>query len=322
VTFNTSQFMVATGLAAIVYYHFLPLSAPAPVDRIENLWAVPVGATVMYMANSFAVSVIAGLQTERSPFSVWVGAAHVDVMHNAAMYLLGFMISLVSAGRPWAAVLMALPAGVIYLSLKQSVQLIEQTISAVEAMADVVDRRDRYTFEHSQRVAEQAVRIARHLRLPDSEVETIRLAARVHDLGKIGVPDEVLLKPGRLTDEEFAQMKKHPEIGYEILSRFSEYRAGRELVLCHHERRDGAGYPRGLKGDQVPIGAQIISAADAMDAMTSSRPYRSALPVEHALAEMKRGRGVQWSDDVVDALEALLVGRPAAPAGVMVPNPT
>jgi len=203
---------------------------------------------------------------------------------------------------------MMIPVAAIQLALTRSVQLMEQTIAAVEAMADVVDRRDPYTFQHSQSVAGHAVRTARRLRLPDREVELIRLAARVHDLGKIAVPDEVLHKHGRLTQAEFELMKKHPETGAEILAKFSEYRRGRELVLAHHERMDGLGYPRGLQAPEIPLGARIIAVADSWDAMTSDRPYREALESDIALAELLRGRGAQWDPAVVDAFAETLPG--------------
>jgi len=143
-------------------------------------------------------------------------------------------------------------------------------------------------------------------------VEMIRLAARVHDLGKIAVPDAVLHKEGRLTDQEFELMKKHPQDGADILAKFPEYRRGRELVLAHHERIDGRGYPRGLAGAAIPLGARIIAVADAWDAMTSNRPYRTALDQDVALAELMRGRGRQWDAKVVDAFAATLPGAVAA----------
>jgi HD-GYP domain-containing protein (c-di-GMP phosphodiesterase class II) len=152
------------------------------------------------------------------------------------------------------------------------------------------------------------VRIARQMHLADREVELIRLASRVHDLGKIAVPDEVLHKHGRLTEAEFALMKKHPDTGAEILAKFPEYRRGRELVLAHHERIDGRGYPRGLSGTAIPLGARVMAVADAWDAMTSDRPYRTALEHGVALAELMRGRGTQWDADAVDAFAATLPG--------------
>src|SRR6266851_3158581 len=181
--------------------------------------------------------------------------AAADSKPTAALYVAGYLLAILSSGRPWLAVVMMVPIAAIQLALTRSMQLMEQTIAAVESMADVVDRRDPYTFQHSQSVADHAVRTARRLQLPDKEVELIRLAARVHDLGKIEVPDEVLHKQGRLTEAEFELMKKHPATGAEILAKFPEYKRGRELVLAHHERMDGLGYPRGLAGAAIAFGA-------------------------------------------------------------------
>jgi putative nucleotidyltransferase with HDIG domain len=254
---------------------------------------------------------------------IWTEAASTDLKQTAAIYVAGYLLAVVSNGRPWLAVVMMGPIAGLQLAVKRSVQLREQTLAAVESMADVVDRRDPYTFKHSESVADHAVHTARKLGLPDRDVELIRLAARVHDLGKIAVPDAVLHKHGRLTDAEFELMKKHPQTGVEILEKFPEYKHGRELVLAHHERMDGRGYPRGLTGDQIPLGARIIAVADSWDAMTSDRPYRSALDPEVALGELLRGRGTQWDTAVVDAFAQTLPGavnqEPARHAGIARP---
>jgi HD-GYP domain-containing protein (c-di-GMP phosphodiesterase class II) len=122
------------------------------------------------------------------------------------------------------------------------------------------------------------------------------------------VPDEVLHKQGRLTEGEFELMKKHPETGADILAKFAQYKRGRDLVLAHHERMDGRGYPHGRSGSAIPLGARVIAVADSWDAMTSDRPYRTALEPEIALAELMRGRGTQWDADVVDAFAQTLPG--------------
>src|SRR5229473_1232630 len=264
--FNTSRFMTAGALSALAYG-----AAGA------SLAGAVVATAVMY-AVSTGLDVIAA----------------ADSKPTAALYVAGYLLAILSSGRPWLAVVMMVPIAAIQLALTRSMQLMEQTIAAVESMADVVDRRDPYTFQHSQSVADHAVRTARRLQLPDKEVEVIRLAARVHDLGKIEVPDEVLHKQGRLTEAEFELMKKHPATGAEILAKFPEYKRGRELVLAHHERMDGLGYPRGLAGAAIAFGARVIAVADSWDAMTSDRPYRKALDAEVALAELLRGRGTQW----------------------------
>ncbi len=309
VLFNTGQFVMAVGLGGVAYYSLLPHQAPAPLERPENLWAIPLTAATIYLANSLLVAGMIGLQTGRGLLEVWLPGRRLDVLQFAGLFLIGLVTALTASQYPWAPLLLALPTAIIYLSLKRTLQLLQQTVSAVEAMADTVDMRDCYTFEHSKRVAEYAERIARRMGLPGEEIETIRLVARVHDLGKIGVPDHVLLKPDKLTPEEWRLMERHPEIGCEILARFPEYRQGKELVLAHHERFDGRGYPRGLRGDQIPLGAQIIAVADALDAMTSDRPYRQALTLDQALAELRRGKGVQWHPAVVEALESLVVAQ-------------
>jgi putative nucleotidyltransferase with HDIG domain len=317
--FNTGQLMVAAAAGAVIFQGIVASTRAA--DGAGEFAAAIIAAASMYVVNTTLVVVAVALNTHRTPFQVWTEAAGVDLKQTAALYAAGYLLAITSVGHPWLALVMVAPLAGLHISLKRAVQMRDQTLAAVESMADVVDRRDPYTFKHSQSVAEHSVRIARQMRLPERDVELIRLAARVHDLGKIAVPDEVLHKQGRLTEAEFALMKKHPETGAEILSKFPEYRQGRELVLAHHERIDGLGYPRGLKGDQIPLGARIMSVADAWDAMTSDRPYRTALEPSVALGELMRGRGTQWDASAVDAFAATLPGAvpESQPEGIAAP---
>jgi len=313
--FNVSQLMIAAAAAAVVYHGLAPSAG--------QLIAAGLAAGVMYVVSASLVVVAAGGLFGRNPLEIWVETAGTEITQTAATYVAGYLLAVLSNGRPWLAVVMMGPIAGVQLALKRSVELREQTVAAVESMAAIVDRRDPYTFKHSESVADHSVRTARKLGLPDREVELIRLAARVHDLGKIAVPDEVLHKQGRLTDAEFELMKKHPQTGVEILDKFPQYKRGRELVLAHHERMDGRGYPRGLKGDEIPLGARIIAVADSWDAMTSDRPYRAALDPEVALGELLRGRGTQWDMAVVDAFAQTLPGavqlEPAPRAGIARP---
>jgi putative nucleotidyltransferase with HDIG domain len=305
--FNTSQLMIAAAGASLVFRGFTS-SAVLGDGIVGQLAGAGMAAMVMYVLSTAMVVIAAGWHAGRSPFQVWAEGADAELRQTAAIYVAGYLLSVVSNGHPLLAVVMMGPVAGLHLALKRSVQMREQTVAAVESMADVVDRRDPYTFRHSQSVADHAVRTARKLGLPDREVQLIRLAARVHDLGKIAVPDEVLHKQGRLSDTEFELMKKHPETGVEILEKFPEYRRGRELVRAHHERMDGRGYPRGISGSAIPLGARIIAVADSWDAMTSDRPYRTALEPEVALGELLRGRGTQWDTQVVDAFVQTLPG--------------
>ena len=154
-------------------------------------------------------------------------------------------------------------------------------------MSRALDTRDEETEEHSQRVKRYTGLIATQLGVPDDEREDMLRGALLHDIGKIGVPDAILLKPGRLTPDELAIMRKHPEIGYGMIAHIPFLTDAAQVVLHHHESYDGGGYPSGLAGATIPLGARIFAVADTFDAMTSDRPYRSALPVETAMQELE-----------------------------------
>ena len=306
--FNNALYTIGMGAAASPLYAVVNHVPPADAALDGRLaLGLVTAAVVLYGVYSCGVALIAGVQLRQNPASVWAGSRRRAWIPETVQYPLGAVLALASADYAMSAVLMVLPAVVIYLALRHTfrLQLVRQTVSAVEALADIVDMRDHYTFEHSRRVADFSVRIARELGLPPEQVETIRLAARVHDVGKIGVPDHILLKPGALTPEERKAVERHSRIGYQMLSGFPEYRHGADLVLHHHERWDGNGYPDGLAGSEIPLGAQVIAVADSVDAMTSDRSYRSALTLAETLAELERGKGTHWSPMVVAAFQAM-----------------
>lgn len=178
-------------------------------------------------------------------------------------------------------------------------------IGLVKAMTASIDAKDRYTRGHSERVATMAVSLAGALGLPQEDVEIIHIAGLVHDVGKIGVPERVLRKPGRLTDDEFAAIKLHPEIGFNILKDIPQLAAVLPGVLHHHERWDGRGYPRGLAGEDIPRMARILALADSFDAMSSSRTYRPAMERPKVLAEIERCGGTQFDPEMSLAFVSL-----------------
>lgn len=303
--FNVAQTMIAIGIAATALYAFRP-EKPVVLLTAADVWAIPAAAASFYLTTTVLVSVVVSLQLARRPWDIWLATQRVDIPAEAALYLIGFGTAVMAADHAWAPIVMVIPTAVVYLSTKRAVELHEQTIAAVEAMADIIDNRDPYTAQHSRRVAANVARIASAMALSRDEVATMGLAARVHDLGKIALPDSILSKPGKLTPGEFTLMKAHPQLGCDILAKFPQYRKGREIVLAHHERVDGGGYPHGLRGDQIPLGARILAVADALDAMTSNRPYRPALRLHQAMTELHMGRGTQWSAEVVDTVDHLL----------------
>ncbi len=171
-----------------------------------------------------------------------------------------------------------------------------QLLSFVSAILEI---RDPYTFGHSERVALLAERLVLLTAADFLEKDTIYRSALLHDIGKVGLPDYLLLKPGPLTPGEWDAVKKHPVMGERILSTVEECKPCARLVRHHHERWDGEGYPDGLKGEEIPLGARIIALADGLDAMTSERPYRKALPLDRVREELERGMGAQWDPRLV-----------------------
>ena len=180
---------------------------------------------------------------------------------------------------------------------------------AAASLARAVDARDVYTGSHSQRVADLAARTARRLGLPDEEIELTRLAASLHDLGKLAIPEEILRKPGPLTEPERMVLERHPQIGFRMLESLGVDPVA-DWVLHHHERWDGSGYPDGLPGDSIPLGARIIFVADAFDAMTSERVYRRRVQPDEAIEELERCAGTQFDPGIVAALAAELAVAP------------
>ena len=180
-----------------------------------------------------------------------------------------------------------------------------QTLAMATSLVSLIDLRDRYTSGHSQRVAKYVRGIGMQMCLPDDQIETIVFAASQHDIGKIGVPDHILLKPGALSDEEFAWIRKHPEIGYRILKDIPQLTDILPGVLHHHERWDGGGYPQGLAGEGIPLVARLIALADSLDAMSSTRTYRSALSRGQVLDEIDRCVGTQFDPVLAKAFVEL-----------------
>jgi putative nucleotidyltransferase with HDIG domain len=193
--------------------------------------------------------------------------------------------------------------------LVESNRLLEESaLEAVESLNATVDAKDSYTAGHSLRVQRIAVALGVELGLGTEQLDVLRFAGLFHDIGKIGVPDAILTKPGRLTELEFEVVKRHPEDGAHIVGRLHRLQAAVPAVLHHHERWDGNGYPHRLHGDAIPLEAAIVGLADALDAMTTDRPYSGARPLDEATEEIVLNRGTQFAPSVVDAFVAL-VGR-------------
>jgi putative nucleotidyltransferase with HDIG domain len=284
-------------------------------DTLEHGGVHPAGLTILlaagltyYVINSLLTSGIIAIASEKSFWYILrINSGRTALMEIGAETI-GALFAVIWMVEPIWTGLLVVPSAVISRALKHIRMLEAETRSAVSSLAQIVDHRDPSTFHHSERVAYYAAELARELGLEEDEVDLIEQAAGVHDLGKIGVPDRVLLKPGALDDGERALMWLHTEIGAQVLAHFQLFRHGRAIVLHHHERWDGGGYPAGLAGEAIPLGSRVLAVADAFDAMTADRPYRMAMPPSDALDVLRRGSGSQWDPLPVGAF-LRLIGR-------------
>jgi response regulator RpfG family c-di-GMP phosphodiesterase len=186
--------------------------------------------------------------------------------------------------------------------------LYENMLSTLNSMAKILDARDPHTSQHSTRVTTLSMAMAAALDLTEEEKETLYIAASLHDIGKVGIPDDILLKPGKLTDEEFDVIKRHPDIGADILKPLPPMAKETEIIRYHHERYDGYGYPAGLRGREIPYLSRIITLADSFDAMTSDRPYRKGMSIPDAVEEIKRCKGKQFDPSLADTFISKVAG--------------
>jgi HD-GYP domain-containing protein (c-di-GMP phosphodiesterase class II) len=186
--------------------------------------------------------------------------------------------------------------------------LFENVFQTLTSLIAAINKRDSYTENHCHRVTDMTLLLADKMDLADYEKDVLRFVGPVHDLGKIGVPDSILLKPGGLTDEEYSMMKSHSAFGEEILSRFDILSKESKIIRSHHERYDGRGYPDALARDEIPICSRVIAVCDTFDAMVTNRPYRKALEKEYAFDEIERCKGSQFDPDIADCFLEMAKG--------------
>ena len=194
----------------------------------------------------------------------------------------------------------------LYVSTHPTFHTLSNEINDLRKIGEEVERKDRYTFKHSSRVAHYAVKTAAKLELGREKIHNLFVTSILHDIGKINIPEEVLKKPDKLTDEEFELVKKHPGDGAAML-RKTAYADLADIVEQHHERVNGRGYPFGLKGDEILVEAKIIGVCDTFDAMTEDRAYRKAFTAQYAVDEIKRLAGIQYDPEVVEAFEQVMI---------------
>lgn len=324
--FNASIFLLGSLASAWIYQagaHTLPA-----VYRLNEALAAVSAALADYLISSVCVALVIAATSTATPRQVWVEKFAWLFPHYALHGGLAFVLLLAYEGYPgvWGMLGFVAPVLMARLTMKQYVQRTERSVNELHeknasivllsdelkkayedtlvALTSALDHRDTETKGHSTRVAEISVALGEILGIGPGSQEWLDLkhGAMLHDVGKIAVPDAILRKPGSLTPEEWAIIRRHPEHGHEIVSEVKFLRGAASLVLHHHERFDGGGYPSGWRGEEIPLGARIFAVADTFDAITYARPYSTARSADRALAEILRCSGTQFDPRVVQAL--------------------
>jgi putative nucleotidyltransferase with HDIG domain len=267
-----------------------------------------------FFANTAFIAAIVALASGMPVRTTWWRSNRHTWPASLGMLFIGVLIAVLWVTSPWTIALAAIPLTAIYYTLRNTVSLETQTVDALFNLADILDARDSYTHGHSLRVGQYAEKLALQMGLSGDDAHLVFLAGRLHDIGKCAIKNEVLLKPGALNKEEFEHMCIHPEVGSSMLASFSLFKECARYVRGHHERWDGKGYPDKLQGEAIPLGARVIAVADAFDAMTTTRPYRKALPLAEARRRLEEGAGSQWDARIISAFLHLLETTPLGQA--------
>ena len=308
--FNVASVALAVTSSTALYYSPWLLN-----HHVEYALRLAILGAAYFVTNTIPISGVIALTEKKPVWTVWRSTCSWSLPH----YLVGaaaaglFAITKDYAG--WQTALLIIP--VIYLLYRTCTLHIgrlddarvhaEETaalhLRTITSLALAIEAKDQETHDHLQRVQVYATEIGKELKLSGTELEALQAAALLHDIGKIAVPDYIISKPGKLTPEEFMKMKIHPVVGAEILERVRFPFPVAPIVRCHHEKWDGSGYPAGLKGEEIPIGARILTAVDYLDALASNRQYRRALPLHEAMASLVRESGKAFDPQVVEVLQ-------------------
>ncbi len=320
--FNFGCMLLAEG-AALICFRVMVHGPLSETSYVRMLAPGLLAGLTFYLVNHLLICLIRSMAERRKALDIWSEDYRWLCPHYLMAGLLGTTLGITyEVLGVLVTIVMASPVALMHLAITQFIQrttgyvnelrrlnrqLSDSYESTLQALSRALDTRDAETEEHSQRVRRYTELIGRRFGLPEEEIAHLSRGALLHDIGKIGVPDAILLKPAQLTEEEVEAMRKHPVIGHAMITHIPFLTHAAEIVLHHHESFDGSGYPKGLAGEQIPLGARIFAVVDTLDAMTSDRPYRRALSFEEALAEIQHESGRQFDPHIVDTILALSV---------------
>jgi putative nucleotidyltransferase with HDIG domain len=257
---------------------------------------------IVFIINNLIISVLCSLSTGKNVVYSFISNYELLLINILAVAPFGVILTIVFEQYKYLGVLLLLgPIILIKYTFSLYIDSKSKYVQTVDALMRAMEARDKYTEGHSQRVASLASSIAKELGYNEWKIEQLNIASLLHDVGKIGIDDSILNKPGKLTEEEFEAIKKHPEIGYNILKDINGLKNIVSIARYHHERYDGKGYPSGKSADELDFDVFIVQLADAVDAMTTDRPYRKALSEDEILNEVKKHSGTQFHPKVVEA---------------------
>jgi len=295
--FNVSQIIICVYLTALIAQSVEVVISQLNITLLVNAFLISFTA---FMTNTVLVTVVICLHHHVNPWGVWLTNFKLLTPHYLTLAPLGFGVAAIyySMGT-MGVILFFLPLLLARYSFKLYMEMRENYLNTIETLIKSIEAKDMYTKGHSERVAQYSVAIGRKLGLNDLDLEQLNYLALLHDIGKVAVSDTVLNKAGELTNGEFDVVKQHPQIGADIIKDIKLLKDDQKVVLNHHERWDGLGYPNGTKGEDIPLMARIISVADCFDAMTSNRAYRSARSIETAVEEIIENSGKQFDPKVV-----------------------
>ncbi len=290
--FNVAQSIIVAGISGMIYKYIYNYSSPEK----QGISFIAIFSTlVVYMfLNTLIVSRLFSFILNKSFFKMWMNYLKIMFPSSLAVAALGIIIALSYLGYGFGAVLLFFgPLLLARYSFKMYLDLRHVYMESIQVLTKTIEAKDSYTQGHTLRVQEYALKLAKAIDLTEKQIENVKTAALLHDIGKIGIDDNILKKPDKLTEDEYKLIQKHPLIGVEILKDVDFLKDVINIIKYHHERYDGKGYPEGIMGEDIPIEALILSIADVFDAMTSDRPYRNALPIEIALSEIENSAGKQ-----------------------------
>lgn len=303
--YNKSNYVLAVVAAWVCYAGTTQLVRPG--DPLGIIAQIAIVGGAFFIVNTFLGLALASVRTEMPLARVFALSVQNIFVGLVSQVPLGWLMAIIAiqVGH-WAALLFMIPLLLARYTFSKYTETRDLFFGSVSALSQAIDAKDGFTRGHADRVSRIAGAIARELGLSEKQIEQIELAGLLHDIGKIGVEDRILMKPMRLEADEQELMRRHPIYGASILEPSAALRPLVPLVLHHHENYDGSGYPEGLKGDQIPLGSRIIIVADAYEAMTSDRIYRKALGHTRAMEQLVKYKGVQFDPGAVRALEQLI----------------